>query len=130
MAAAQALFDATEGVLAARGPDAGPAVDLLTRARREREVDQSVAWLNEAEAARRTLALTPAAGPAAARSLDRDRSLKAAMLARFRSTERSRQRVQLAEPVLTLRVRASHLTSAGRAALEVLQREAAVEVRR
>jgi len=130
IAAAEARFNDAAGVLAVRGPGTRHAIDRLTRAARERAVDQAVAALNDAEASRRTLAASGSGVAAAARSVDQERSLKTSMLARFRSGGRQRQRAPAAEPLLTLHVRPSNLTAAGRAALAVLLREASVDARR
>ncbi len=124
----QAAFDATPGLLAVRGGGAG--VDRLTRAARERDVDAAIAALNEAEASRRMLGVGQAGVGAGDRSPDAERAAKAAMLVEFHSrwTARTQARVGTpAAPVMTLRVHPDALTGAGRAALAVMLREAAVE---
>jgi hypothetical protein len=133
MARCQAAFDLTPGVLAARGAGAGPAIDRLTRAARERAVDLAVAALNDAEASRRLLAAPQPGSPGAGRTAEQERSAKAAMMARFRLTARQRARAvdgRGVGPALTLRVRPAQLTAAGRAALQVLLREAGVDAGR
>ncbi len=127
----QVLFDATPGVLAARGPDPGPGVDRLTRATRERAVDDAIAALNAAEAARRMLGVGQPPRPARGqRSPESEREAKAAMLARLhlsRPEAGGRAQPLTGAALITLRVRPSALTAAGRAALGTILREAGVE---
>lgn len=127
----EALFDATPGVLAVRSPDPGPTVDRLTRAARERAVDNTIAALNEAEAARRMLGVGQPRPALGQRSPQAEREAKASMLARLHLTRAEAGALTQAASgpaLVTLRVRPGALSEAGRAALAVMLREAGVEV--